>query len=282
MRRSSAFRRSAVPAPAERDQLAGDIRPVHQSGRDRIDRVPPAVRREVGARQLEHTSVVVAARRARPRHRPSTAGCPRGVAGSRRRTSRRRARGSSRTISAPTAMTLTARQHRSRASRAAPRYTALTPMPSSTEVASTTSGTARAVLRSASPTVELVGERLEHGPERRRAVVRMGADRDHDSDEQESDEERAVPPAHEPGGQQRQRDERVAGEDDERTLRVVLGRFDPRAQPVLPVEEPVAEAAQYLVGCRRARDRFDRLGVAQHVEAVAALDRESRDPPQAT
>ena len=36
------------------DELAGDVGPVDQPGRDRVDGVAPPVRREVGARHLEH------------------------------------------------------------------------------------------------------------------------------------------------------------------------------------------------------------------------------------
>ena len=41
-----------------RDQLAGDIRPVGEAGRDRLDRVAPPVGREVSAGQLEDPRVV--------------------------------------------------------------------------------------------------------------------------------------------------------------------------------------------------------------------------------
>ena len=43
---------------AVRDQLPGDVGAVGQAGCDRVDRVPPAVRREVGARHLEDARVV--------------------------------------------------------------------------------------------------------------------------------------------------------------------------------------------------------------------------------
>ena len=59
------------------DQLAGHVGPVHEPGRDRVDRVAPAVGREVDARHLEHAGAVAAARRGRPRPRSSRRGCPR-------------------------------------------------------------------------------------------------------------------------------------------------------------------------------------------------------------
>ena len=50
---------------AVRDQLARDVGPIGEAGRDRVDGVAPRVRREVGARLLEDAGLVVARVRAR-------------------------------------------------------------------------------------------------------------------------------------------------------------------------------------------------------------------------
>ena len=143
--------------------------PVHQPGRDRVDGVAPAVRREVDARQLEHPRRVAAARRGSGAASFQYCGIVLGplevlaveraverAPGSSRAAARRRSRRS---------------RPRAPAARAgaARRTTAFVPTPSSTASARTTSGTARAVLRSASPARRPGGERLEHRAERRRA-----------------------------------------------------------------------------------------------------------------
>ena len=69
IRRSSALSRSADAGRAVRDQLPGDVGAVDEAGRDRVDRVAPAVRREVGARHLEDARVVRPASRYGDRRR---------------------------------------------------------------------------------------------------------------------------------------------------------------------------------------------------------------------
>ena len=73
---------------AVRDELAGDVGPVDEPGRDRVDGVAPPVRREVGARHLEHpcgpaVGRLAPARRGTARRRASTAAGPRAAGGSR-------------------------------------------------------------------------------------------------------------------------------------------------------------------------------------------------------
>ena len=87
---------------------------------------------------------------------------------------------------------------------------AFTPMPSNTALPSATSGTARAVLRSARPKLDDSRERLEHAAERRRVVVGVRTDRDHEADEEDEHEERAVPPPHDAGSGEREERRRVA------------------------------------------------------------------------
>ncbi len=231
---------------AVRDQLAGDVRPVHEPGRDRVDRVAPAVRREVGARQLEHAGVVRPGVDGGDRLRPVARGRPRAAAGSCRRTSPFHKAGSAAITIAPTSTDDDERVPVQVAPVEPARRTPSTPAPSSTAAPSATSGTARPTLRSARPGGRAVGERLQQRAERRRVVVRVRADGDADADEHEDGEVDAVAPADERRREQRERRDGVAGQDERAALRVVDAGFDPVAELVAAVEEPVAEAAQHL------------------------------------
>ena len=128
--------------------------------------------------------------------------------------------------------------------------------------------------------VRAVGEGLQQGAERRRVVERMGADGNGDADHHEDGEVEAVTPPDERGREQRQRRDGVADHDERAALRVVDAGFDPVAELVAPVEEPVAEPAQHLGRDARGGDGLDRLGVLEDVDAVAALGPQAGDPPQ--
>ncbi len=263
---------------AVRDQLTGHVGPIGETRRDRIDRVPPRVRREVGTRLLQDAGLVVA-----PVERGDCFGPvarellvalqvlaversvdQRGEVDEdqdpdehghrvRERTSPPRAQPSEHRVRRE-AEEDRRREHdeRRRPTRAPQRQTR----------------------------GRRVRERLEQPTERGRGVVGMRPDRDHDADEQQENEEDAMTPAQERGREQRQHDEAIAREDDPGVLRVVARRLDPRTETILAVEEPVAEAAQHLVRRRRERDRLDGLAVLQDVEAVRALHAQARDPPQ--
>ncbi|GIU87535.1 MAG: hypothetical protein KatS3mg009_2050 [Acidimicrobiia bacterium] len=260
------------------DQLAGHVRPVHEPRGDRVDGVAPAVGREVGARQFEHTGRVVPRVEVRGGLQPvggdvlvalqvlpvPGAVDERGEVDEHedrdetdgRAREERAAVAAERVVhrAGPHAEEHRHREHhqRHRARRAAQRE----------------------------PRGGRGGEGLEHGAERGRAGVGVRTDRDDHAREERQHEVRPVAPPHQRCGRQREARQRVPREEHDRPLRVVLRRLDPRTEPVLPVEEPVAEPPQHLVRRRGARDRLHRLGVAEDVEAVAALDRQPGDPPQ--
>ena len=148
---------------APRDQLARDVGPVHQPGRDRVDGVAPAVRREVGAGQLEHAGVVGAPVEVLPRRRSSTAGCPRGAAGSCRRRCRRRAPGGSRAAATTTIATLQAASTGARGARSVA-YTAFDADAEQHRQAEHDERDRAPVLRSASPNVDPLANALNTAP----------------------------------------------------------------------------------------------------------------------
>ena len=69
-------------------------------------------------------------------------------------------------------------------------------------------------------------------------------------------------------------------EHEPEALRVLDARLDPRPELVVAVEEPVAEAAQYLRGGAGVGHHFVGLGVTRHRQAVGRLQGQPRDPPQ--
>ena len=188
-RRSKRVQQIGGAGRAVRDQLARDVRPVHEAGRDRVDGVAPRVRGEVGARLLEHARRVALRveilRRLRPVRRHllgplevlavEAAVEQRGQVHHDQQHHHADHRGADQRTSAP-AQRVDAhvqpetehhreREHdqRHRARGAAQREAG-----------------ARAV-----------GERLEDRAERRRVRVRRGADRDDHADDEQRDEEEA-------------------------------------------------------------------------------------------
>ena len=100
------------------------------------------------------------------------------------------------------------------------------------------------------PEVE-AGEAGEQRPVGRRIVVRMRPDRDQRADREHGDEVTAFLPLHGAGREQRADAEEVSHADQPQMLRVGDARLDPGPELVVAVEEPVAETAQQL-GARRA------------------------------
>ena len=74
--------------------------------------------------------------------------------------------------------------------------------------------------------------------------------------------------------------QQVGDREEPEALCVLDARLDPRAEAVAAVEEPVAEAAQDLRGDGGGGDDRRGLGVLEDLDAVAALHRQARDPPQ--
>ena len=261
-----------------RDELARDVRPVGKPGCDRIDRVAPRVRGEVGAGLFEDAGLVVAAVECGDRLRPVRRHLLRALevlAVERPVDERREVHEDQHTDE---------RGHGVRERHLSAR---LQPAEHRVRGQSEEYGEREDDQWSRPPGAakcetggRRVRERLEQTTERRGARVGMRADRDDDADEQQQHEEGAVAPARESGGEEGEHDEAVARQDHIRVLRVVVRSLDPRPEPVLAVEEPVAEAAQDLVGCRRQRDGLDGLAVLQHVEAVSTLHAQTGDPPQ--
>ena len=126
--------------------------------------------------------------------------------------------------------------------------------------ASTTSGTARPVLRSARPALELFANALKSAPSGVGFAYGDGADRD-DHRRRRAARRRTARCRQRttPAASRLSDDEAVAGEEHDGPLRVLARRLDPRTDAVAAVEEPVAEPAQDLVRERRGRDRLDRL-----------------------
>ncbi len=267
-----------APGGAVRDQLARDVRPIGEAGRDRVDGVAPGVRREVGAGHFEDARLVVAAVESGDRL------CPVG----------RERLVALQVLAVEGAVDQRgevhedehADEHRHRVREHDPPPP---PQPAEDGVRRQSEehrerqhderrGAPGTAQREAGR--RRVRERLEQRTERSGAVVGMRADADDDAHEEQEHEEDAVAPARERGGEQREHDEAVAGEDDVRVLRVVARGLDPRAEAVLPVEEPVAQAPQHLVGRGGQGNGLDRLAVLQHVEPVRALHAQAGHPPQ--
>ena len=172
------------------------------------------------------------------------------------------------------------------------------PAPVSTARPRAISGTTRGVLRSARVgTLELrlepaaaavqdhvepglrLGRRTEETAERLGIGPRIGPDADHDAGDDEEHEIAAMAPAHE-----RRRRHADDGQRDRRghaprALGELAHRRDPGPRTVGPVGIPIADAAQQVGADGGGRDHPVGLGEAQHVDAVAPLDRKPRQPP---
>ena len=124
-------------------------------------------------------------------------------------------------------------------------------------------------------------EGLEHAADGGRVGVGERPDREDHADHDQQDEVRALPPAQERGHDDGQHGHGVRGDQQPDVLGEADGGLGPRAEVVGAVEVPVAEAPEHLRGVRGGRRRRDRLGVLEHVDAVAGLDHQPGDPPQA-
>ncbi len=122
-------------------------------------------------------------------------------------------------------------------------------------------------------------ERAERRAQRRGVVIGVHAHRDRGTDEYQQDEVCLVAPSQQRRARQREHRYREARGDHPCGLGVVTRRSDPRAESVLAVEVPVAQAAQDLRRLRGARHRLERLAVGENVHPVAGLGDQTRDPP---
>ena len=253
-------------------------------GRDRVDGVAPPVRREVGARDLEHPRCrAVRLRGAAIASDPVARGCPRRAGGSRRRYEPSRATGrltSASTITMPATTSPTTGTRRAANARA----TAFTPRPSSTARPRRDQRDRAAGAAQREPEVGRLGEALEQPPEHRRVVVRVGTHRRPTTPiERDEHEERAVPPPHDRGAEQREHRQRVAHRDQPEVLRVPDARLDPGTDLVAAVEEPVAEAAEHLDSAARRATTVSSVSVNFRMSSpYAALDARARRSTTAT
>ena len=235
---------------APRHQLPRHVRPVHETGRDRVDGLAPAVGGEVGARDLEHARVV-------------RLGVERGdgvgpvlrdrlVAGEvlRCRSRRSRARAGSRSPARSPAPATHQRPQRDARAPGAPRpgqrdpASAFTPDPEQHRQAERDQRHRPARAAQREPEARRLRERLEQAPERATGR-RTGSRRPPPRRRPPSSTTKYARCRHRTHSGREQREHRDGEADDQQpeVLRVRDAGVGPVADAVDAVEEPVAEAA---------------------------------------